>query len=63
MDIHLEPIERRIQWLFEFADRHRAEFLSSEAWLARERYRAEHPTAIVAPRPRTLKSRFRGRTS
>jgi hypothetical protein len=41
------PIEKRIDWLFNLADRHGAIFRSPEAWLARERYLAEHPTAIA----------------
>ena len=47
MDIHHEPIERRIAWLFELADRHGAAFRGPEAALARARYLAEHPTAIA----------------
>lgn len=47
MDIHRKPIEQRIDWLFDLADRHGANFRSPEAWLARERYLAEHPTAIA----------------
>jgi hypothetical protein len=46
-DIHSKPIAERIDWLFELADRHGTTFRSPEAWLARERYLAEHPTAIV----------------
>lgn len=41
------PIEKRIDWLFNLADRHGAIFRSPEAWVARERYLAEHPTAIA----------------
>ncbi|KIO50190.1 carboxysome shell carbonic anhydrase domain-containg protein [Nitrosospira sp. NpAV] len=41
------PIEKRIDWLFDLADRHGAAFRSPEAWVARERYLAEHPTAIA----------------
>lgn len=41
------PIEKRIDWLFNLADRHGAAFRSPEAWLARERYLAQHPTAIA----------------
>ncbi|MDP2793020.1 MAG: carboxysome shell carbonic anhydrase, partial [Sulfurisoma sp.] len=37
----------RIAWLFELARRHGETFRSPEAWLARERYLAEHPTAIA----------------
>ncbi|MCX8086538.1 MAG: carboxysome shell carbonic anhydrase [Rhodocyclaceae bacterium] len=47
MPIHGKPIEERIAWLFELAERHGAEFRSPEASLARRRYLAEHPTAIV----------------
>ncbi|NMG75644.1 carboxysome shell carbonic anhydrase domain-containg protein [Aromatoleum diolicum] len=47
MDIHGKPIQQRIDWLFELADRHGANFRSPEAWLARERYLSEHPTAIA----------------
>ncbi len=41
------PIEKRIDWLFNVADRHGATFRGPEAWLARERYLAQHPTAIA----------------
>jgi hypothetical protein len=47
MDIHRKPIQQRIDWLFELADRHGANFHSVEACLAREHYLAEHPTAIA----------------
>lgn len=47
MDIHRRPIEQRIDWLVNLADRHGANFRSPEACLARERYLAEHPTAIA----------------
>ena len=46
-DIHKKPIAERIAWLFELARRHGETFRSPEAWLARERYLAEHPTAIA----------------
>ena len=46
-DIHSKPIAERIDWLFELARRHGETFRSSEAWLARQRYLAEHPTAIA----------------
>lgn len=45
-DVHRRPIAQRIDWLFELARRHGETFRSPEAWLARERYLAEHPTAI-----------------
>jgi hypothetical protein len=48
MDIHGKPIQERIDWLFDLAHRHGAAFRSPEVWLARERYLAEHPTAIAA---------------
>ncbi|MBI4743174.1 MAG: hypothetical protein HY777_16835 [Betaproteobacteria bacterium] len=47
MDIHGKPIEQRIDWLFDLARRHGESFRSPEAWLARERYLARHPTAIA----------------
>lgn len=47
MAIHRRPIQERIDWVFDLADRHGAAYRSPEAWLARERYLAEHPTAIA----------------
>lgn len=47
MAIHKKPIAERIDWLFDLARRHGESFRSPEAWLARERYLAEHPTAIA----------------
>ncbi len=47
MAIHRRPIQERIDWLFDLAQRHGENFRSPEAWLARERYLAEHPTAIA----------------
>ena len=46
-DIHNRPIGQRIDWLFDLARRHGETFRSPEAWLARQRYLAEHPTAIA----------------
>ena len=46
-DIHSKPIAKRIDWLFQLAHRHGTRFQSPEAWLARERYLSEHPTAIA----------------
>ena len=46
-DIHSKPIAERIDWLFELAHRHGKIFRSPEAWLSRERYLSEHPTAIA----------------
>jgi hypothetical protein len=45
--IHRKPIQERIDWVFDLADRHGTSFRSPEAWLARERYLSEHPTAIA----------------
>ena len=47
MTIHHGPIGERIDWLLDLARRHTAEFRSPEAYLAREHYRASHPTAVV----------------
>lgn len=46
-DIHRKTIGERIDWVLELADRHSKTFCGPEAWLARERYLAEHPTEIV----------------
>jgi hypothetical protein len=46
-NIHEQPIADRIHWVFELAQRYSAEFCSPEAFLARERYLALHPTAIA----------------
>lgn len=45
--VHHRPIEERIAWLFDLAQRHAREYASPEAWLARQRYQANHPTAIL----------------
>ncbi|NTV94642.1 MAG: hypothetical protein HGA75_04410 [Thiobacillus sp.] len=47
MTIHSRPIAERIDWLFDLARRHAASYASPEAFLARKRYVAEHPTAIL----------------
>ncbi|MDH4284184.1 MAG: carboxysome shell carbonic anhydrase [Gallionellaceae bacterium] len=47
MAIHRKPIQERIDWLFDLAHRHGANYRSPETWLAREHYLAEHPTAIA----------------
>jgi hypothetical protein len=47
MDIHNKPIHDRIEWLLDLARRHSADFSSPEAYLARQRYLARHPTAIA----------------
>ena len=46
--IHEKPIAERINWVFDLAQHYSAEFCSPEAFLARERYLALHPTAIAA---------------
>ena len=45
--MHTRPIYERIDWLFEIAAQHATTFTSPEAWLARQRYLANHPTAIA----------------
>jgi hypothetical protein len=47
MEVHTRPIHERIEWLMGHARHHSAAFSSPEAWLARERYLARHPTAIA----------------
>ena len=47
MDIHSKTIHARVEWLLELARKHSASYCSPETFLARERYLAEHPTAIV----------------
>jgi Carboxysome Shell Carbonic Anhydrase len=48
MDIHHKPIAQRIEWLMGRALRHSEAFSSSEAFLARQRYMAQHPSAVAA---------------
>jgi hypothetical protein len=48
MDIHHQPIAQRIEWLMGHARRHSDAFSSSEAFIARQRYLAEHPSAVAA---------------
>lgn len=43
---HSKPIKERIEWLLDLAKRHSAHYSSPEQALARQRYLAEHPTAI-----------------
>jgi hypothetical protein len=47
MAIHGKPIQERIQWLLGHARNHSAVFCGPESSLARQRYLAEHPTAIA----------------
>lgn len=44
---HHSPINERIEWLLGLAQRHAQEYASPEAWLARQRHLANHPTAIL----------------
>ncbi len=46
-NINEQPIASRINWVLDLAQRYSAEFCSPEAFLARERYLALHPTAIA----------------
>lgn len=46
--MHHAPIGDRIDWLLDLAQRHGDTFRSPEACLSRERYLAEHPTAMAA---------------
>ena len=48
MDSHKKPIAWRIEWLMEHARKYSAMFSSPEVFVARQRYLAEHPSAIVA---------------
>lgn len=45
--MHTRPIAERIDWLFDLAHRHAESYTSPESYLARKRYLAEHPTAIL----------------
>ncbi|WP_043526430.1 hypothetical protein [Litchfieldella xinjiangensis] len=47
MHIHDRPIDERIDWLMTLSREHAATYCSPSAWLARERYLANHPTRIV----------------
>ncbi|MEW5774695.1 MAG: hypothetical protein AB1916_14355 [Thermodesulfobacteriota bacterium] len=42
------PISERIRWFLDLALKHGEEFAAPEAVLARQRHRAQHPTAILA---------------
>ncbi|WP_045476819.1 hypothetical protein [Serpentinimonas barnesii] len=46
--IHQAPIAQRIAWLHDLAQRHGEAFRGPETWLERQRYRAQHPSAIAA---------------
>jgi len=45
--LHDQPIEQRIDALMGLSKQHAEHFCSSGAWLARQRYMAQHPTSIV----------------
>ena len=46
-DLHRQPIHHRVQWLIEHAARYTTEYTSPDSSLARQLYRARHPTAIA----------------
>ncbi|SDD18113.1 Carboxysome Shell Carbonic Anhydrase [Aquimonas voraii] len=46
--MHARPIAERIDWLLARAEQHSQVFSASDSVLARERYRALHPTALAA---------------
>lgn len=46
-DVHEQPIQKRIAWLEQLAERHGEMYRSPEAMLARTRYQSRHPTAIA----------------
>ena len=46
-DVHGKPIDHRIRWLAELAERHGESYRSPEGMLARTRYQSRHPTAIA----------------
>ena len=48
MDTHRKPIAHRIEWLMQHARQYSESFSSSDATIARQRYLAEHPSAIAA---------------
>ena len=45
--LHRQPIAQRIDALLDLAKQHAERFCSPDAWLARQRYLAQHPTSIV----------------
>lgn len=47
-DIYHMPIEERIAWLVDLSKRHSETYCTPEAYLARKRYSAKHPTMIMA---------------
>jgi Carboxysome Shell Carbonic Anhydrase len=47
MTVHSKGIDERTEWLFSLARTHAEQFSSSESWLSRQRYLAQHPTAVL----------------
>ena len=45
--LHNQPIAQRIDALLDLSRQHAERFCSPDAWLARQRYLAQHPTSIV----------------
>lgn len=45
--LHDQPIATRIDALLALSRQHAEHYCSSGAWLARQRYRAQHPTSII----------------
>ena len=46
-DLYRQPITQRIDALLQLSRQHAERFCSPDAWLARQRYMAKHPTSIV----------------
>lgn len=47
-DIYNMPINKRIDWLFNLGKSHSETYCAPEAYLARKRYSAKHPTMVIA---------------
>lgn len=45
--LHNQPITRRIDALLNLSKQHAEQYCSPSAWLARQRYMAQHPTSII----------------
>ncbi|WP_340162864.1 hypothetical protein [Billgrantia tianxiuensis] len=48
MPLHDHPIDKRVDALLALSHEHAEIYCSPSAWLARERYLANHPTRILA---------------
>lgn len=46
-DIYAKPIAERIEWLISLSKRHSETYCTPEAYLARQRYSAKHPTLVI----------------